>query len=385
MVEGYKIVHAFNKVADNLFKKRGEQFFLTAQQWAELTSDQNFLEKIEQARVYMQGATWQQGVGDIASIPATLSNYAVLAVDGSQIYPDKHLVGIDCFLIHVGACFLVYGTQGSLARFWTEPFVYTPDQFIHLQTPFGAELADMVREEHEFASLVQYCQKAEQEMKEKLPLIAFFDGNLLFWHMEHKSEQVRKTFINRYMSFLDDLYKKRIPVAGVLSNAHFSDVMNLVRAGAKGNMGLKKYSWHQTLENICNEQDYSDAQLLLTILQPGQRTTVFYAQHALCRYYPPHLVPCFFYLHVGSEVVRIEIPQWVADDQALVELVCNVCLDQCQKGYGYPLALAESHAHAVIGGADRDLFFHLLFKKASEHNVSLSYSQKKLKKRIMNV
>jgi hypothetical protein len=63
----------------------------------------------------------------------------------------------------------------------------------------------------------------------------------------------------------------------------------------------------------------------------------------------------FFYLHVGTEIVRVEIPQWVAASSMLLDLVHAVAYDQAQKGMAIHRA-AEAHQHAVVRGAERDLF-----------------------------
>ncbi len=47
----------------------------------------------------------------------------------------------------------------------------------------------------------------------------------------------------------------------------------------------------------------------------------------------------FFYLHVGTEIVRVEVPQWVAASSMLLDQVHAVAYDQAQKGMGYPIAL----------------------------------------------
>jgi hypothetical protein len=76
-------------------------------------------------------------------------------------------------------------------------------------------------------------------------------------------------------------------------------------------------------------------------------------------YGPEHWI-AFFYLNVGAEVVRVEIPAWAARRPELVGLVHALCLDQARKGRGYPVALAEAHECAIVRGADRAAFLNLL-------------------------
>src|SRR5579872_2127993 len=52
-----------------------------------------------------------------------ITEYAILAVDGSQIYPDRHQA-VRCFLINIGSIFIRYGSA-PVIELGTEPMVYT--------------------------------------------------------------------------------------------------------------------------------------------------------------------------------------------------------------------------------------------------------------------
>jgi len=81
---------------------------------------------------------------------------------------------------------------------------------------------------------------------------------------------------------------------------------------------------------------------------------------------------------VGTEVARVEFPGWVLDDRALLDDALSLVLAQVQKGYGYPVALAEAHNQAVVRGGDRTRFFALLEQqmiRAGLQNVGVSYKE----------
>ena len=63
---------------------------------------------------------------------------------------------------------------------------------------------------------------------------------------------------------------------------------------------------------------------------------------------------------MDDEIARVEIPQWVAQDENLLNLTHSLVLDQCRRGQGYPVALAEAHEQAVVTGADRESFWQLV-------------------------
>ena len=90
-------------------------------------------------------------------------------------------------------------------------------------------------------------------------------------------------------------------------------------------------------------------------------------------------------MQVGTEVGRVEIPAWIAQDEKLVDQVAASILDQCHKGYGYPIGLAEAHEQAVIKGPDREFFYHLLQKMSTDRKRYIELSPKEMKKRGMGI
>jgi hypothetical protein len=75
--------------------------------------------------------------------------------------------------------------------------------------------------------------------------------------------------------------------------------------------------------------------------------------------YGPHLIH-FFYLRVGREIARIEVPRWVAEDRALLDRTHTLIYDQCMRGQGYPVALARAHEQAIVRAADRRAFMTIV-------------------------
>ena len=93
-------------------------------------------------------------------------------------------------------------------------------------------------------------------------------------------------------------------------------------------------------------------------LQPGERSPFWQSSADILDLYQDHAV-YFCYLHVGAEVARVEVPQWVLEDESLCAMALRIVLTQVQKGYGYPIALAEAHNQAVVRGRDRNPFLLL--------------------------
>ena len=59
---------------------------------------------------------------------------------------------------------------------------------------------------------------------------------------------------------------------------------------------------------------FTDRELYADSLAPGERSALFASRASVVRdHYGPHAVR-FFYVNVGEEIARIEVPAWVADD-----------------------------------------------------------------------
>jgi hypothetical protein len=96
--------------------------------------------------------------------------------------------------------------------------------------------------------------------------------------------------------------------------------------------------------------------------------------------YGDHQV-AFFYLHCDEEIARVEIPQWVAQDERLLSLTHSLVLDQCRRGQGYPVAISEAHEQAVISGSDRRLFREMVSQVLDRQGVTTFTSEKERSKR----
>jgi len=367
-----------------IFKKNRSLAWLTQDAWQQMVSQQAFIDTLAQASACLQLPAWQGSLADITIHRSFQQPYQVVAVDGSQIYPDHHLQGVDCFLVNVGYCHLAYGEQSS-ARLDATPHLLTSLQAktTYKQNYFAADMVDLIREDYELALLVQLAQALTLHGTE--PLVGLFDGNVFFWHLGFKMPAVKDVFFARYATHLIALYEQRFLYAGYLSGTQFADVVALVRAGlcegtdACGLTGTQLYDLCSMLDGL------SDADLLATVLAPGERTTLFACTGSLAEAYPAHSKPWFFYLNAGEEVVRIEVPAWIAHDAASVATIAECALDQSIKGFGYPVALAEAHAQAVVAGADRLFFYQLLQAHSVARQRQVVMSPKSMKKKVLGV
>ncbi|MFC1854651.1 DNA double-strand break repair nuclease NurA [Candidatus Dependentiae bacterium] len=278
----------------------------------------------------------------IFSVPKGCKKYSVLAVDGSQIYPDRHMPGGGCALINIGGIALNYGTASNAKLFSVPEFIPNADGRV---TP---EIVDLMREERELRFAFEKCELIKHS--DSLVLI---DGSLSFSHLAGKNDKVRRYFLRRYIECLESFYTHKILVAAYMSSPRTRDL-------------------------CCKRQGFVDVDIVQNLLtKKAIRTEMFGVKNDVMSQFPEHLKTCFCYLNVGFEIVRIEFPEWVADSKELVDQVCAICLDQAEKGRGYPVSLAEAHFQAVVRASDKKLFYRLLRQKGEAGDSFISHKMSK--------
>ena len=165
--------------------------------------------------------------------------------------------------------------------------------------------------------------------------------------------------------------------ASYISSSKSKELINLIR--------LQLCDFDENNEAYKKVDHLVDTHIASFFLNPFERTTVFQNHSTISASYPDLIKPYFFYLHNGDEIGRVEIPAWIAQDNQKVDLVAQIILDQCKKGYGYPVAIAEAHEQAVIKGPDREFFYQLVNRIGIKQKRSVRPSIKSMKKRRMGV
>jgi hypothetical protein len=125
-----------------------------------------------------------------------------------------------------------------------------------------------------------------------------------------------------------------------------------------------------------------DRDIFNQLLEHGERSALFSSRSSIVdKYYGTHKT-CFFYCKVDDEVARVEMPGWTAANEAFVDTVHSVVIDQCRRGLGYPVALSEAHEQAVVTAADREQFWRLVDLLLAENRIELKTSAKQQSKRM---
>jgi len=321
--------------------------------------------------------------------PPTPAEFTILASDGSHIDVDRHR-STRCYLINIGSVVLHYGDPPSAAldsfpRLYSgdEEMVIAPTEAKGREQPIEGTLLGVKR------SVDECCQLAK--LASELPpggsSVALVDGSLILWGLEAYPEFVAEALLNKgFLSYLDEMRKvntdKKLALASYISFPRSTDVINALRVALCPHDIVDTDLHCKT----CEKRDcdmvagVQDRELFLNLLSQGERSALFISPSKIQKRYGGHRV-YFFYLRVDDEIARVEIPQWVATDDSLLNLVHTLVLDQCQRGQGYPVALSEAHEQAVVTGADRENFWQLVESSLVEERLPSLSSAKSRSKR----
>ncbi len=323
--------------------------------------------------------------------PRRPDTVTVVATDGSQIFPDRH-VEPTYFLLNIGRVAFQYGTTESPVLD-AVPDLRFPDNldahFDEVMATMTTEVVSALRDEQELRELLSLSRTARQSGR---PIVALADGTLIRWMLRGmQNREVEQALIQRYTRMLQGFMDDDLPIGSYISMPGNTEVVNLLRhhlgeldddPSGDGVSGERAPDVGDPPDNATNLEtdpgmnpntdgaDVSltgllDRHVFAATLAPEERSAMFGSTSHIQREYPPGNEICYFYLHVPvsehqTEIARVEVPAWVADRPEVVDLIHAVVLRECEKGGGYPLILSEAHERAVIRGPEREAFQHLL-------------------------
>lgn len=337
-------------------------------------------------------AEWKEAPDAVYAPGARPTQYAVFATDGSQIVSDRHDIAL-CYLLNVSRIALHYGDNAfadlSSSAVLSPPEEDTEQEAVGELTAIAGKRLGIRRQLAEFGALADMVSAARQEA----PTAALFDGSLILWTLENEPDAFRVEALETMHRHFDAVQERRVPLIGYISRPASRDVVNSLRVAhcphtdANCDRHCPNRSRprpHFVAPECAGTEGVRDADLFAEMLCEGERSAVFGSTSTILDAYKQHRI-CFFYLHVGTEIARCEIPQWVAEDPELLALAHELCADQARKGFGYPVALAEAHEQAIVRNAEKDAFFLLLERMMVTSGQRASQTQKNVSKRARRI
>ncbi|MFN4280370.1 DNA double-strand break repair nuclease NurA [Thermosynechococcus sp.] len=326
------------------------------------------------------------------TVPPAPKEHMILATDGSQIAPSHHEIAY-CYLINVGRVAIAYG-QGQRPHLDSLPqLVYDPEE-LERSRGWGLPIEDWLRYRRTQAEILALVELV-QTQNPQLPAVALLDGSLIFWAWEPLPAAVREELLTPILAAWHQLRAKRIPLVGYVSASRSHETVNFLRLGVcpyrEPNCALHCGQTNQP--GLAATRDRPPCQVFDPLrdvllwqgyLAPQQYSPLWRSRSRILEHYGEHRI-YVAYLHGGSEVVRLEVPEWVAGDAELWQQAVSLTAAQIEKGRGYPVALAEAHNLAVVRGSDRQRFFALLEReliKAGHWHVAPSPKEQRKRQSI---
>jgi hypothetical protein len=310
-------------------------------------------------------------------------SHTVFATDGSQMAPSHHEIAY-CYLINVGRVMLHYG-QSLYPLLDSLPEAYYRPEDLYVSRQWGIKTEEWMgyrRTVSEATCLAEIACRWVLPPGPHLdtPNLAMVDGSLIHWFLESLPGEARDCILPPILESWNQLRAVNVPILGYLSASRSVEAINFLRLQACPHPTPDCMTHCASLIDKwpCQvAEPLRDAAIWATLLQPGQRSPMYRSSQRILDLYGEHRI-YFCYVHVGTEIARVEVPQWVAENSALLNQSLSLMLAQVHKGYGYPVALAEAHNQAVIKGGDRLRFFALLEQQMIRiglTNVGISYKE----------
>jgi hypothetical protein len=294
----------------------------------------------------------------------------LLAVDGSQIYPNRHDIA-PYFLINIGTIVLRQGT-GQAPTVDSRPTIYFDDDDLYNDAGHLCRTEDVnaERARQELDSLVSLAEAEREALGGDLarPILALTDGPLLPWQSQRRRSRPGETGpdpdFTHFVEQIDRLCALHVIPVGYVDRPNSA---NLLRT-----LELTRLDLESIDRRAVRHGDYRllTDRLLLADLEPNERTGVFVSTSEQNeRLQQVHGEQGgyrigFFYINAARAaeahqrqrpaIGRVELPtwEWLTDDPAMLDLVQQALYSDADLTR-YPYTLARAHELAVVGSFER--------------------------------
>lgn len=335
------------------------------------------------AKLAKAGDRWPGAVPTTADLTSTTSSppppttFNVLGADGSQILPDRHSPVL-YYLINIGSLLVTVGAgEAPVASTQTRLRFHEDDLYLASGSLIGPEIIHAQRDVQELAELARLAETCRETRT-----LALVDNGLLLWlalQVQDQPRQIVDELTKAYLGQLSALKAAGAAVAGVIDRPRHANVLALLHLidlpmEAVTEEALKANPYHRL----------TDRALFASVLKGGERSPTFIYASPVNRAFRAagHEIAFFYLRPPGSDdVLRVEIPAWVAETPDLMDLVHAGIIEQGQTTGGFPYVLARAHEIARVGPAERQLVDERLGNTLLAHGVHTRRSQKATTKR----
>ena len=297
-----------------------------------------------------------EGLAFVKKAPALPPSLALVAVDGSQVYPDRHAASL-FYAINIG--FFLHRYDSGETDADSEPSIVFEDDSLYPEGNLISTVILNARRTVEEMATLQRIASAEHRAAPGRAVLALADGGLAL-RIDEKAfpPMERDALQNKFFAAVDRLAAETIPLAGYVARPGGSPVLSLIA------LALDPAAEPVVDRNRAGRPPFpglDDRILFESILPPGSRSAVFeFAAYWNDRYRnrEPNQSAHFFYLNVGRAypvVARVEVPAWTAANPDLLDRVHSALVEQCAVTLNdpYPYALIRADEEAYVSGEER--------------------------------
>lgn len=276
-------------------------------------------------------------------LPDIAGEMTLVAVDGSQISPDRH-AEVNYAVVNVGAIEMRRGAPEAPTTSISSHLLYDEELYTTSGTISEANVA-LKRDRQERLLLGELAEKAEP------PVVALTDGPMELWGVKGGDSEERADFqesLKLHLEALSRLEECSVVTGGYVDKPAANLVVRTLEIAMTPQDALAGIKEYHPLQGVTDRGIFSQ------VLGPGERSAVFAIQSQSTKSYQGSLKLHFFYLNAGfgerPYVARVEIPGWVAENQDQVDSLHAVLVEQCRMlgTRPYPYLLHRAHETAVV-------------------------------------
>jgi hypothetical protein len=288
--------------------------------------------------------------------PPPAGDVTVIAADGSQVNPDRH-ASIQFSIINVGIIIMKLHS-GQAPEICVETEMLYGDELISNGNPISDGMVAMRRDISERMKLDEVSKGIQGQV------VNLTDGTIELWGAKGDDPQAYADFVEKYLRVLTRLHARGVITAGYVEKPSADLVVRLLEIATADQEQIQRLRDYQPLRGVSDRWLYGERENPL--LPPGHRSAIFALQSGSVKKYKGPLSLHFFYLNVGTLghpwPVRVEVPQWVAEDRKKLELLHAVLIEQCNMmgSKPYPYLLHRAHETAVVRREEKDQIEQLL-------------------------
>ncbi len=294
-------------------------------------------------------------------VPPPPGAATLIAIDGSQATPDRH-EALTYGLVNVGAIVMRLDSGGAPEIFTESELLYDEE----LRNKDGSILDEsgiaLRRDARERAKLLELSKKFDP------PVVALTDGPVELWGAKDPGNAGSyQKLLQKYLIDLEKLDALGVTLGGYVDKPAADLLVRLLEVAIATDEDLKNLREYHPLLGV------TDRWLFSKLLGHGERSAIFAMQSSSRARYTGSKAIHFFYLNVGSNshasIARVEIPDWVAEDEKKLDLLHATLVQQSSLlgARPYPYILHRAHETALVSRDEKgqvELMLALELRKA---------------------